>query len=172
VITAHVRLRGAPLAACGSTAAADCADPQVQPELIAEVDRLLDGTAIARSPTSSTSGAAGLGKRSLQPEEDRLHPHAIAAQPVMSGCAARHVDHSGVAARFGVSKTTVQQWGRQGLITQLYQDELKRASAAAARQTILRAAAEKRLTQLGSFPSPCKSPNEVQYEAVALSRGF
>src|SRR5580693_2320571 len=31
-----------------------------------------------------------------------------------------------VAARFGVSKTTVQQWGRQGLIAQLYQDELKR----------------------------------------------
>ena len=31
-----------------------------------------------------------------------------------------------VAARFGVSRTAVQQWGRQGLITQLYQDELKR----------------------------------------------
>ena len=31
-----------------------------------------------------------------------------------------------VALRFGVSKTAVQQWGRQGLIRQFYQDELKR----------------------------------------------
>jgi DNA-binding transcriptional MerR regulator len=38
-----------------------------------------------------------------------------------------------VALRFGVSKTAVQQWGRQGLIRQCYQDEFEaRALAAAA----------------------------------------
>ncbi|QHP68042.1 MULTISPECIES: MerR family transcriptional regulator [unclassified Bradyrhizobium] len=31
-----------------------------------------------------------------------------------------------VAARFGIAKTTVQEWGRQGLIKQCYADSLNR----------------------------------------------
>jgi len=66
VITAHVRLRGG-----GAARSLRLERPlpiaqirKFKPELIAEVDRSSTGTAIARSPTSSTSAAAGLGKRS------------------------------------------------------------------------------------------------------------
>ena len=129
VITAHVRLSG------GATRTLRLDRPlpiaqirKFKPELVAEVDRLLD-------QHCDREIADILNQRGCRTwEEEPFNLKKIAFIRTAYKLPSRYarlrrlgmLTTREVAARFGVSRTAVQQWGRQGLIKQLYQDELKR----------------------------------------------
>lgn len=129
VITAHVRLRG------GATRTLQLDRPvpiaqirKFKPELVAEVDRLLDRHC-------DREIADILNQRGCQTWEGKpfnLKKIAFIRMAYKLPSRYERLRRRGMlttreaALRFGVSKTAVQQWGRQGLIRQCYQDELKR----------------------------------------------
>jgi DNA invertase Pin-like site-specific DNA recombinase len=129
VITAHVRLRG------GATRTLRLARPvpiaqirKFKPELVAEVDRLLDRHC-------DREIADILNQRGCRTWEGKpFNLKKIAFIRMAYKLPSRHerlrrqgmLTTREVALRFGVSKTAVQQWGRQGLILQCYQDQLTR----------------------------------------------
>jgi DNA invertase Pin-like site-specific DNA recombinase len=129
VITAHVRLRG------GATRSLRLERPlpiaqirKFKPELVAEVDRLLD----RHCDREIADILNQRGCRTWEEKPFNLKKIAFIRTAYKLPSRYERLRHLGmlttreVAARFGVSRTAVQQWGRQGLITQLYQDELKR----------------------------------------------
>ena len=116
-ITAHVRLSG------GATRTLELDRPlpiaqirKFKPELVVEVDRLLDSTAIARSPISSTSAGCAPGKGS--PSTSRRSPSS--APPTNWRADIERLRRRGmlttaeVAARFGVSETAVHDGADKG----------------------------------------------------------
>ena len=129
VITAHVRLRG------GATRSLRLERPspiaqirKCTPELIAEVDQLLD----RHCDREIADILNQRGCRTWEAKPFNLKKIAFIRTAYKLPSRYERLRRLGmlttreVAARFGVSKTAVQQWGRQGLIKQLYQDELKR----------------------------------------------
>ena len=129
VITAHVRLRG------GATRTLRLDRPvpiaqirKFKPELVAEVDRLLDrhcdreiADILNQCGCQTSEGKPfNLKKISFIRMAYKL-PSRYERLRRLGMLTTREV-----AVRFGVSKTAVQQWGRQGLIRQFYQDGLKR----------------------------------------------
>jgi hypothetical protein len=129
VITAHVRLRG------GATRSLRLERPlpiaqirKFKPELVAEVDRLLD----RHCDREIADILNQRGCRTWEEKPFNLKKIAFIRTAYKLPSRYERLRRLGmlttreVAARFGVSRTAVQQWGRQGLITQLYQDELKR----------------------------------------------
>ena len=128
-ITAHVRLRG------GATRSLRLERPlpiaqirKFKPELVAEVDRLLD----RHCDREIADILNQRGCRTWEEKPFNLKKIAFIRTAYKLPSRYERLRRLGmlttreVAARFGVSRTAVQQWGRQGLITQLYQDELKR----------------------------------------------
>ena len=129
VITAHVRLRG------GATRSLRLERPlpiaqirKFKPEFVAEVDRLLD----RHCDREIADILNQRGCRTWEEKPFNLKKIAFIRTAYKLPSRYERLRRLGmlttreVAARFGVSRTAVQQWGRQGLITQLYQDELKR----------------------------------------------
>lgn len=129
VITAHVRLRG------GATRSLRLERPlpiaqirKFKPELVAEVDRLLD----RHCDREIADILNQRGCRTWEEKPFNLKKIAFIRTAYKLPSRYERLRRLGmlttreVAVRFGVSRTAVQQWGRQGLITQLYQDELKR----------------------------------------------
>jgi hypothetical protein len=75
-------------------------------------------------------------------------------------------------ARFRVPETAVHSWGRQGLIKKCYTDSLNRGLwEIPPGKPSARAAAGVELARRGWRQSPRHQEDEVQYEAIALSRG-
>ena len=128
-ITAHVRLSG------GATRTLELVRPlpiaqlrKFKPELVAAVDRLLDqhcdreiaeilncdgwrtweGKSFNLKKVAFIRGAYKLASR-----YDRLRGRGM-------------LTTREIAAKFGIAKTTVYEWGRQGLIRQCYADSLNR----------------------------------------------
>jgi DNA invertase Pin-like site-specific DNA recombinase len=129
VITAHIRLCG------GATRSLRLDRPlpiaqirKFKPELVAEVNRLLD----QHCDREIADILNQRGCRTWKEEPFNLKKIAFIRTAYKLPSRYERLRRLGmlttreVAARFGVSRTTVQQWGRQGLIKQLYQDELKR----------------------------------------------
>jgi hypothetical protein len=93
-----------------------------KPELIAEVDRLLD----RHCDREIADILNQRGCRTWEAKPFNLKKIAFIRTAYKLPSRYERLRRLGmlttreVAARFGVSKTTVQQWGRQGLITQLY----------------------------------------------------
>lgn len=128
-IIAHVRLSG------GATRALELERPlpiaqlrKFKPELVAAVDRLLDqhcdreiAEILSRDgwrtweskPFNLKKIAFIRGAYKLASRYDRLRNRGM-------------LTTREVAARFGIAKTTVQEWGRQGLIKKCYADSLNR----------------------------------------------
>jgi len=128
-ITAHVRLSG------GATRTLVLERPlpiaqirKFKPELVAEVDRLLDhhcDREIAEilnhdgwrtweaKPFNLKKVACIRGAYKLSSRHDRLRRRGM-------------LTTAEVAAKFGVSETAVHEWGRQGLIKKCYTDNLNR----------------------------------------------
>jgi hypothetical protein len=128
VITAHVRLRGAT-----RTLRLDRPLPIAQirkfkSELVAEVDRLLD----RHCDREIADILNQRGCRTWEEKPFNLKKIAFIRMAYKLPSRYERLRRLGmlttreVASSFGVSKTTVQQWGRQGVIRQFYQDELKR----------------------------------------------
>lgn len=136
VITAHVRLRG------GDTRTLRLDRPvpiaqirKFKPDLVAEVDRLLD----RHCDRQIADILNQRGCRTWEGKPFNLKKVAFIRMAYKLPSRYERLRRQGmlttreVALRFGVSKTAVQQWGRQGLIRQCYQDEFEaRALAAAA----------------------------------------
>jgi DNA invertase Pin-like site-specific DNA recombinase len=129
VITAHVRLRG------GATRTLRLDRPvpiaqirKFKPEFVAEVDRLLD----RHCDREIADILNQRGCRTWEGKPFNLKKIAFIRMAYKLPSRYGRLRRLGmlttreVALRFGVSKTAVQQWGRQGLIRQFYQDELKR----------------------------------------------
>ena len=129
VITAHVRLRG------GDTRTLRLDRPvpiaqirKFKPDLVAEVDRLLD----RHCDRQIADILNQRGCRTWEGKPFNLKKVAFIRMAYKLPSRYERLRRQSmlttreVALRFGVSKTAVQQWGRQGLIRQCYQDELKR----------------------------------------------
>ncbi|MCA1416384.1 recombinase family protein [Bradyrhizobium sp. NBAIM20] len=128
-ITVHVRLSG------GATRSLVLERPlpiaqirKFKPELVAEVDRLLDyycDREIAEILNQN-------GWRTSEAKPFNLKKIAFIRGAYKLASRYDRLRHCGmlttreVAARFGIAKTTVQEWGRQGLIKQCYADSLNR----------------------------------------------
>ena len=129
MITAHVRLSG------GATRTLTLDRPlpiaqirKFKPELVAEVDRLLDHHC-------DREIAEILNQRGLQTWEGKpFNLKKVAFIRTAYKLASRHqrlrcrgmLATREVAARFNVSETAVHQWGREGLIRKCYSDSLRR----------------------------------------------
>jgi DNA invertase Pin-like site-specific DNA recombinase len=128
-ITAHVRLPG------GATRTLQLDRPlpiaqirKFKPELVAEVDRLLDKH--CDREISEFFNQQGLRTWEGEPFNLKKIAHIRNAYNLPSR--RQRLRDRGmltteeVAGRFGVSQTAVHQWGRQGLITKCYSDNLHR----------------------------------------------
>ncbi|MGB7917265.1 MAG: recombinase family protein [Rhodomicrobium sp.] len=128
-ITAHVRLPG------GATRTLQLDRPlpiaqirKFKPELVAEVDRLLDKH--CDREISEFFNQQGLRTWEGEPFNLKKIAHIRTAYNLPSR--RQRLRDRGmltteeVAKRFGVSQTAVHQWGRQGLITKCYSDNLHR----------------------------------------------
>ena len=175
-ITAHVRLSG------GATRTLEIERPlpiaqlrKFKPELVAAVDLLLDqhcdreiADILNRDGWRSWEGkpfnlnkiAFIRGAYKLASRYDRLRRRGM-------------LTTREVATKFGISETTVHEWGRQRLIRKCYTDGLNRGLWRS-RPTRLspRAVVAATPARRGQHQSPRNHQDEVQYEAVALSRGF
>lgn len=128
-ITAHVRLSGGAV----RSLVLDRPQPIAQlrkfkPELVAEVNRLLDDH--CDREIAQILNQRGL--RTWKGEPFNLKKIAFIRTAYKLASRYRRLRERGmlataeVAARFGVSKTAVHEWGRQGLIRKCYSDSLRR----------------------------------------------
>jgi hypothetical protein len=129
VITAHVRLRGGAVRTLRLDRPVPIAQiRKFQPELVAEVDRLLD----RHCDREIADILNQRGCRTWEGKPFNLKKIAFIRMAYKLPSRYERLRRLGmlttreVALRFGVSTTAVQQWGRQGLIRQCYQDGLKR----------------------------------------------
>ena len=129
-ITAHVRLSGG----ATRTLVLDRPLPIAQirkfkPELVAEVDRLLDQHCDREiADILNQRRMAHMGRQALQPEEDRLHPHRLqTAKPTSSGCAAVACSRRARSLQSSASLEPPCTSGAvKGLIKKCYADSLNR----------------------------------------------
>jgi len=128
-ITAHVRLSG------GATRSLELERPlpiaqlrKCKPELVATVDRLLDRHCDREIADILNRD----GWRTWEGKSFNLKKVAFIRSAYKLASRYDRLRRSGmlttreIAAKFGIAKTTVYEWGRQGLIKQCYADSLNR----------------------------------------------
>ncbi|MGF6425588.1 DNA invertase Pin-like site-specific DNA recombinase [Bradyrhizobium elkanii] len=139
-IIAHVRLSG------GATRTLELERPlpiaqlrKFKPELVAAVDRLLDQHCDREIAEILNRD----GWRTWESKPFNLKKIAFIRSAYKLASRYDRLRHRGmlttreVAARFGIAKTTVQEWGRQGLIKKCYADSLNRGLWEIASDTII-----------------------------------
>jgi DNA invertase Pin-like site-specific DNA recombinase len=139
-IIAHVRLSG------GATRTLELERPlpiaqlrKFKPELVAAVDRLLDQHCDREIAEILNRD----GWRTWESKPFNLKKIAFIRSAYKLASRYDRLRHRGmlttreVAARFGIAKTTVQEWGRQGLIKKCYADSLNRGLWAIASDTTI-----------------------------------